>query len=155
MKVEHKLIAAFLIAALAVVLLGGMTYLNVHALFERHDWVVHTYRVLDKIDEAYDGISQIESGARGYLLTGQPEYLQAYQAGIDGCGAQIADLRALTADNRFRVNRSTGCKPCSTGSSRACTSGWRHARRAAAIPRPGSARRTRTTWIKSVSRWRP
>ena len=99
MKVEHKIIAAFVIAAVAVVLLGTATYLNVRGLFDRNTWVVHTYRVLGQIDALYDSIDQIESGGRGYLLTNKEAYLQPYQAGIDASSAEIAELRRLTSDN--------------------------------------------------------
>ena len=60
---------------------------------------MHTYRVLELIDEVYDNISQIQSGGRGYLLSGKSEFLQPYQAGIDATATQIAELRRLTADN--------------------------------------------------------
>ena len=73
MKVEHKIVAAFTIAVVAVILLGAMTFLNVRSLFERNVWVVHTYRVLDIIDELNDSIGQVQSGGRGYLLTGKSD----------------------------------------------------------------------------------
>ena len=104
MKVEHKIVAAFTVAVVAVLLLGAMTYLNVRSLFERNVWVVHTYRVLGVISEFYDSISQVQSGGRGYLLTGKSEFLQPYQAGIDSGVAQIAELRRLTSDNPLQTH---------------------------------------------------
>ncbi len=104
MKVEHKIVAAFTVAVMAVVLLGAMTYMNVRSLFERNVWVVHTYRVLGTIGEFYDSISQVQSGGRGYLLTGKTEFLQPYQAGIDASASQIAELRRLTSDNPVQAH---------------------------------------------------
>lgn len=99
MKVEHKIVAAFTVAAVAVTLLGFATYLNVAALFARNGWVVHTYRVLDEIDQTFDSVSQLNGGARGYLLTGKSDYLQSYQAGLDAIGVRMDAVRRLTADN--------------------------------------------------------
>ena len=99
MKVELKIIAAFVIALLALTLVGSATYLNAHNLLERNALVVHTYQVLSRIDDVFGSLDEIESGARGFLLTGKPDYLQPYQTGLDAVGGQIEDLRRLTADN--------------------------------------------------------
>ena len=108
MKVEHKIVAAFVVAAMAVVLLGALTFLNVRGLFERNRWVAHTYEVLGQIDRLFDCISQIESGGRDYVFTGDPQYLQPYQSGIDASMPEIADLRTLTSDNPLQAQNISG-----------------------------------------------
>ena len=75
MKVEHKIAAAFCVAFAALALVGSLTYDDYLKLVERDEWVVHTYRVLGQLDQIFDSISEMESGGRGYLLTGQREYL--------------------------------------------------------------------------------
>ena len=99
MKVEHKIIAAFFIGFLAVALVGTATYYNTHSLLERNDLVVHTYRALSAIDDVLGNADEIQSGARGYLLTGKKEYLQPYESGIVMVGKSLETLRMLTADN--------------------------------------------------------
>ena len=99
MKVEHKIVAAFLVAFLAVALVGAATYYNAHSLLDRNDLVVHTYRVIGLIDDVLGHTDEIQSGARGYLLTGKNAYLEPYRAGMAAIGASLGTLRESTADN--------------------------------------------------------
>ncbi len=98
-KVEIKIVAAFVTAFLALVLVGAATYVNAHNLLDRNKMVVHTYQVIGQVDEVFNSLDEIESGARGFLLTGTADYLQPYQTGLDTMGMHIAELRKLTADN--------------------------------------------------------
>ena len=99
MKVEHKIVAAFIVGFLAVALVGAATYYNARTLLDRNDLVVHTYRALSAIDDVLGSADDIQSGARGYLLTGKNEYLDPYHAGIATVNRSIQTLRELTADN--------------------------------------------------------
>ncbi len=99
MKVEFKIVVAFLCALLALALVGAATYGNARNLRERNALVIHTYRVISEIDAVFGSLDEIESGARGYFLTGKTEYLQPYQTGINVVGSRIDELRRLTADN--------------------------------------------------------
>ena len=98
-RVEVKIIAAFATALLALALVGAATYLNAHNLLERNKLVIHTYQVISQIDDVFSSLDDIESGARGYLLTGKNEYLQPYQTGLDAVGGHLDELRKMTADN--------------------------------------------------------
>ena len=98
-KVEVKIIAAFITAFLALTLVGVATYMNAHNLLDRNKMVVHTYQVVAQLDEVFSTLDEIESGARGFLLTNQADYLQPYQAGLDTVGTHIDAVRKLTADN--------------------------------------------------------
>ncbi len=99
MKVEYKIVAAFVIALLALALVGAATYLNARNLLDRNSLVVHTYRVINCVDDVFGSLDEIESGARGFLLSGKSDYLQPYHAGLDTVSAKIDELRKLTADN--------------------------------------------------------
>jgi PAS domain S-box-containing protein len=98
-KVEYKIAAAFSVAFIALGLVGTLTYRAYASLVDRDRWVVHTYQVLGQLDQIFDSISEMESGGRGYLLTGRKEYLQPYQSGIDSVGTRIDELQRLVADN--------------------------------------------------------
>ena len=98
-KVEYKIAAAFCVAFAALALVGSLTYYAYASLVDRDKWVVHTYQVLSQFDQIYDSINEMESGGRGYLLTGRKEYLQPYQSGIGSVGTRIDELQRLVADN--------------------------------------------------------
>jgi signal transduction histidine kinase len=54
-----------------------------------------TYRLLAIVEDA-------ETGQRGYLLTGNEDYLDRYNAGASSAQSAIDDLIALTADNEVQ-----------------------------------------------------
>ncbi len=107
-KVEQKIVAAFVLVFLAIALVGVVTFHEARAHGDHNRWVIHTYEVLEKISGVSNGVDQLESGGRGYLLTGKKDYLEPYQSGIDSAGARLEELRRLTADNpvqQVRVER--------------------------------------------------
>lgn len=99
MKVEHKIVAAFVIGFLAVILVGAGTYINARSLLTRNNLVAHTYQVISRLDDLLDSADEMQSGAKGFLLTGRQDYLQPFRTGIDNAGKIIPAVRALTADN--------------------------------------------------------
>ncbi len=105
MKVEQKILAAFGIAFLGIVLGGIITFHEARQHDDFNRWIVHTYEVLGKISQVQTSMEQVESGGRGYLLTGQKEYLGPYQTGIDSIGTGLDELQAMTADNPIQQAR--------------------------------------------------
>ena len=45
-------------------------------------WVVHTFSVIDKIEDVFSKVKDIELGQRGYVLTGQTRFLDPYKAAL-------------------------------------------------------------------------
>ncbi len=104
-KVEHKIVAAFVLAFLAIIFFGVVIFHEARMHGDYNRWVVHTYDVLDKIAGVSSGVDEIESGGRGYLLTGKKDYLEPYQNGIDIVGSRLEELRRLTSDNPIQQGR--------------------------------------------------
>ncbi len=46
-------------------------------------------------------VRDAETGQRGYLLTGRPEYLEPYRIALDGITADLKELRALLSNDVF------------------------------------------------------
>jgi PAS domain S-box-containing protein len=44
-------------------------------------------------------VTDAETGQRGYLLTGDPRYLEPYQAGVARVGSRLQELKSLVRDN--------------------------------------------------------
>ncbi len=105
MKVEQKIVAAFVVAFLAIALVGVVTFHEARVHGDYNRWIIHTYEVLGKISGISNSVDQMESGGRGYLLTGRRDYLEPYQSGIDSAAAQLDELRRLTADNPLQQPR--------------------------------------------------
>jgi PAS domain S-box-containing protein len=99
MKVEHKIVAAFLIGFIVISLLGTFAYFDARSLLSRNERVVHTYRVLQQMDECLESVRDIQSGGRGYLLTTDASYLDRFDDAVASATTELDDLQTLTADN--------------------------------------------------------
>ena len=104
-KVEQKILAAFGIALLGITLVGIITFHEAHQHDDFNRWVIHTYEVIGKINQVQTSMEQVESGGRGYLLTGQKEYLGPYRTGIDTLETSLRELAAMTSDNPVQQAR--------------------------------------------------
>ena len=57
----------------------------------------HSFRVLDQLSEVREALLEVETGARGFALSGTPDYLEPFEAGRRALGPALAQLRTLTA----------------------------------------------------------
>ena len=90
------------IAACALMILLGIGMLSFRSTVkdeEDRGWVTHTHLVLERLQDVLLDVTQAETGQRGYMLTGEEQYLGPYQAGSDQVQRDIEEVRKLTADN--------------------------------------------------------
>ncbi len=88
--------------ALALTLLGGVAWLNVrHATHvqESAHWVTHTEQVRLALGELLSVMQDVETGMRGFVLTGRRDFLEPYDAALQAQSAKLRSLRDLIADN--------------------------------------------------------
>src|SRR5215207_4678537 len=55
--------------------------------------------VLQELHAVLSGLQDVETGQRGYVITGDDHYLEPYRAAIDLVPQRLATLRALVADD--------------------------------------------------------
>lgn len=84
----------FLVGSLAVV-----SYELASQNVKSSDWVVHTYAVIQEIESELRNLLEIESSARGYVITGDQDYLQTYNMAWRELQPRLKRITALTADN--------------------------------------------------------
>ena len=95
---------AWAAAGLALVLTfflatGLVAYLNVEVLRANNQKIIHTHRVIVAVDELLATAQDAETGQRGYLLTGNPQYLQPYETAAAAVARRLDDVATLTSDN--------------------------------------------------------
>ena len=89
-------------AALLVALLAfnaGIDYRKTRQLHESGSWVVHTHEVHDALGSLLSTLTDAETGQRGYVITGQEEYLVPYSNALARYRTAIEHVTELTADN--------------------------------------------------------
>jgi signal transduction histidine kinase/CheY-like chemotaxis protein len=76
----------------------------------RH-WTDHTYVVLGAIRDLEIAIRDAEADQRGYILTGDNQYLAPYDAALSHTSILLGDLQRLTADNPTQLSRLRALAP--------------------------------------------
>ncbi len=92
----------------ALVLLGGMaalSYFSLQGLVERMRWVTHTQEVLRETEAVVSYLKDVESGDRGYLISGRAEFLATYRNALAKIPVHLGRLQDLTADNPDQQER--------------------------------------------------
>jgi PAS domain S-box-containing protein len=85
-------------AAMAlIVLLSAASLLSTQRLFELSARAERSQNVLTELNHFFSNLQDVEGGARGYLITGDPAHLEPYVAGKAQMPATVARLRALAA----------------------------------------------------------
>jgi CHASE3 domain sensor protein len=69
------------------------------------NWRVHTTDVLDTLETALEGMLDQESSLRGYLISGNEEFLEPYHRGGNNFSSAIHRLKDLTSDNPAEQRR--------------------------------------------------
>ncbi|MCL6702287.1 response regulator [Pseudomonas sp. T1.Ur] len=68
-------------------------------------WVGHTDRVLNNVNEAMKLSVDLETGMRGYLLSGDEHFLDPYEVAKPRIAVALDTLLELTADNPVQTDR--------------------------------------------------
>jgi PAS domain S-box-containing protein len=73
--------------------------------------VSHTLQVENKISAMMGAVRYAETGQRGYLLTGNRDYLDVYDTAVRSIEPAIADVRQATIDNPTQQSALTEIEP--------------------------------------------
>src|ERR1700732_1300069 len=94
-----KLQLAFGAAIVTLLGLGAFSYRSFVIANEGDLWVLHTQLVLRNLQGLRVEMAGIESSSRGFVLTGEESYFEAYRASKLTALQSAADVRSLTVDN--------------------------------------------------------
>ena len=105
MAINTRIWIGFAVSLLTLSLVFFSGYRATQHAIERSYWVDHTYEVASLIDTVIKQFNDVETGQRGYLLTGKLSYLEPYESGISGIPSTLSRARNLTTDNPRQQRR--------------------------------------------------
>ncbi|HEY6809375.1 MAG TPA: CHASE3 domain-containing protein [Gemmatimonadales bacterium] len=105
LSLERKIVLGFGAAAVILLAVGAAAFRSTTATVQSAGWVTHTLEVLADLQTSLAVIADAEAGARGYALTGSPNFLPAYDSAGPALDGLLARLRALTSDNVSQQRR--------------------------------------------------
>ncbi|MEO5857668.1 MAG: ATP-binding protein [Pyrinomonadaceae bacterium] len=106
-KVGGTLFLAFLASIVLLAIIGVVSYRAVNTLIANNERVTHTQEVLEGLEEIRTLLLQVETDARGFLLTGVDVYKEAYEKDLLEIPRNITLLKDKTRDNASHQARFT------------------------------------------------
>src|SRR5579862_5388993 len=92
----------FLLAMIVIVLINALSYKQVDNLISTNAWVIHTYQVIQAVDESLYDASDLEAHQRGYIISGDREFLADVEAAKSQLKININNLSQLTKNNSLQ-----------------------------------------------------
>jgi methyl-accepting chemotaxis protein len=105
LKIATRLYLGFGIIVLLLVWLVTQSYVSFARLGDANDMNIHTYHVIGETDAALAALVDVETGERGFALTGKDASLEPYNAGKEAFRKHLEAARKLTADNPRQQDR--------------------------------------------------
>jgi methyl-accepting chemotaxis protein len=111
MKIGTRILVGYGLALIVVCTVGVVAYRANSELVDSADWVAHTHKVRETLAETLSSLKDVETGQRGFLLTGEERYLEPYDQGLKVIDGDIQELREFTADNPRQQARIAALQP--------------------------------------------
>jgi methyl-accepting chemotaxis protein len=111
----RKLTVAFAMACLALIVVAVVGYRSTEDLVDNAAAVAHTHQVRRDIADLLSLVQDVETGQRGFVITGDDSFLAPYRSALDDIAPRLRTLRKLTADNAEQQRRLDGLAPAIDG----------------------------------------
>ena len=105
LSIAKKLGAGF---GLIIAIICILVYVARHGFTEVDNsvkWNIHTYQTIDVANNLLISLTNIETGMRGFALSGQDDFLEPYNAGKTAFEQTWTKLKNLTSDNPTQQTR--------------------------------------------------
>lgn len=96
---KRNLIIGYSLSLLLLIISSVASYLSIRNLLYSQQLVNHTHTVIKKLDDVISVLKDAETGQRGFLLTGETDFLEPYNGAFDRVDKLINETKSLTADN--------------------------------------------------------
>jgi CHASE3 domain sensor protein len=101
----RKLALGFAVAVLTVIVIGVSGHRSTAQLIETDQLVGHSHEVRRVLAQLLSSLKDVETGSRGFLLTGEESYLEPYHAGLRESTRLLSEARRRTADHSEQQRR--------------------------------------------------
>ncbi len=105
LNLRTKILAVAAIIMIMMLLVSSILYNGIRASNAREDTVRFTNEVINLTDHVLLDIVNMETGERGFLLTGDETFLAPYSEGVEIYHREMSDLQELVNDNAAQVAR--------------------------------------------------
>lgn len=96
---KRNLLVSYGTSLFLLIISSIASFISIHNLLESQDWVNHTNKVITKLGNVMSVLKDGETGQRGYLLTGQVEFLEPYNGASQKANQLMDEVKEMTLDN--------------------------------------------------------
>ena len=100
-----KMLLGFSIPIFLMIIVAYMVFTNFRATIETSAWVQHTHEVISHANGLGKSIVDMETGERGFLITGRDEFLEPFETSQRKWRRQVDQIVELVSDNMDQVKR--------------------------------------------------
>ena len=97
-SIRRKIIIGFGLVLVMLGIIGLISYRSTRAFIQTADWVAHTREVMEIQERTQRHLMEMESGRRGFLVTGDESFLHGYEDAETQIIANFNALKTYTAD---------------------------------------------------------
>ncbi len=105
MKLGKKIYAGYIIILILMASVSVVVYSSITSIIDASKWVNHTYVVIRTGEDVSGAMVDMETGQRGFMVTGIDEYLEPYNYGNTRFDRLIKKGQELTSDNPVQIKR--------------------------------------------------
>src|SRR6202142_3278857 len=105
LAISRRLLVGFGFGLLVFVASSMLSYRSAQRLADTADWVRHTHEVLAKIQKVNSDLNGMQAAVRGFVITGQEEFLTPYREAVRELQDDERMLHRLTIDNPRQQKR--------------------------------------------------
>jgi PAS domain S-box-containing protein len=110
-SVENKIVLGFAASVLALAGIGWFSYRTAANLVAAEEWVGHTYKVIATLESGRAILTDVETAQRGYLLTGDENFLKDCTNAQAQVAGWVENLRSNVSDNPAQLQRLEKLQP--------------------------------------------
>jgi CheY-like chemotaxis protein/CHASE3 domain sensor protein len=99
LNLNQKILAGFIGCTLILISVAIFSFRNSEKFVDSNAWVDHTNQVLHEFEQVLAGSVDAETGARGFVITGDESYLEPYNIANTTMFEHLRTLKELTKDN--------------------------------------------------------
>jgi methyl-accepting chemotaxis protein len=103
--IAQKISAGFGVIILIICVLIGVARNGFSKIDETTQWNIHTYKVLEGASTLLISLTNVETGMRGFALSGQDDFLGPLLSGKASFEKAWSELKGLTSDNPVQQKR--------------------------------------------------
>jgi len=99
MKVGTRLGLGFGAVLVVMLIVMGVAYINLTKLGQANQMNIHTYQVIGEGSGMLTNMINMETGVRGYMMSGNENFLDPYKNGKTSFVTHFDKAKSLTSDN--------------------------------------------------------